>query len=174
MTPAARRAAEALAALGFTRDDERSTRSHAVWTHPADCRQPIKVWSGLKDQTAQLIIRRAEQIAGLATTETPEPTAKDRQRERRQADAARRVAERIAHGKALAPYQQRADQRAAETKKREALRQRSQLIERWQDAREQLARTQQCGHDTRRAVAAVTDARQAVDRFDADEIMGDL
>lgn len=168
MTPAARRATETLAALGFTRDDERSTRSHAVWTHPADRRQPIKVWSGLKDQTAQLIIRRAEQIAGFATTETPEPTTKDRQRERRQADAASRVAERIAHDKALAPYQQRADQRAAEKKKRETARQRSQLIDRWQDAREMLARTQQCGHDTRRAVAAVNEARQAIYRFDSE------
>jgi hypothetical protein len=168
MTPAARRVHETLAALGFTRDKERSTRSHAVWIHPADRRQPVKVWSGLKDQTAQLIIRRAEQIAGLAVSETPEPTTKDRQRERRQADAARRVAERIAHERALAPYQRQADQRAAEKAKREALRQRSQLIERWQDAREQLARTQQCGHDTRRAVAAVNEVRQAIDRFDAE------
>jgi len=145
-----------------------------VWTHPADCRQPVKVWSGLKDQTAQLIIRRAEQIAGLSTTETPDLSAKDRQRERRQAEKAKKVSAMIAHDKALAPFQAAADQRAAEKDKREVLRQRSRLIERWQDARERLARTQQCGHDTRRAVAAVTDARRALDRFDANEIMGDL
>jgi hypothetical protein len=168
MTPAARRATETLAALGFTRDEERSTRSHAVWTHPADRRQPVKVWSGLKDQTAQLIIRRAEQIAGLSTTETPDLSAKDRQRERRRAEKAAKVAAMIAHDRQLAPFQAAADQRAAEKKRREVLRQRSQLIERWQDAREQLARTQQCGHDTRRAVEAVNEARQAIYRFDSE------
>lgn len=166
MTPAARRVYDHLEALGFACVS--ISRDKAVWIHPADPAQPVKVWSHIKDDVAQVKIRRAEQIAGLAATETPEPTAKDRQRERRQADAARRVAERIAHDKALAPYQQRADQRAAEKKKRETARQRSQLIERWQDAREQLARTQQCGHDTRRAVAAVNNARQAIDRFDAE------
>jgi hypothetical protein len=154
--------------MGFVRDVDRSNRERSVWSHPADPGQQIRVYVGIKEDAATLKLRRAEQIAGLSTTETPEPTAKDRQRERRQADAARRVAEIAAHDKALAPYQQRADQRAAEKKKRETARQRSQLIERWQDAREQLARTQQCGHDTRDAVGAVNDARQAIDRFDAE------
>lgn len=173
MTPAARRAAEALAALGFTRD-ELGTKDVSWWTHPADPYRPIKVYSGLKDHTATLLIRRAEKLAGLDVSETPADTDRARARERRQADAARRVAERIAHDKALAPFQAAADQRAAEKAKREVLRQRSHLIDRWQDAREQLVRTQQCGHDTRRAVAAVNDARRALDRFDANEIMGDL
>jgi cell fate (sporulation/competence/biofilm development) regulator YlbF (YheA/YmcA/DUF963 family) len=163
-----------LEALGFTRDEDRSTREKSVWTHPADPGQPIRVYVGLKEDAATVKIRRAEQIAGLATTGDGSDTIKDRARIRRQADARKRVAEIAAHDRALAPYQQRADQRVAEKKKRETDRQRSQLLDRWQDTREQLARTQQAGHDTRRAVEAVNDARRALDRFDANEIMGDL
>ena len=168
MTPAAMRCHERLEAMGFVRDVDRSNRERSVWSHPNDPGQQIRIFVGIKDDAATLKLRHAEQIAGLAATETPEPTAKDRQRERRQADAARRVAAMIAHDRQLAPFQAAADQRAAEKKKREVLRQRSRLLDRWQDAREQLARTQQCGHDTRRAVAAVADARQAIDRFDAE------
>ena len=172
MTPAARRVHDHLEALGFACVS--ITRDKAVWVHPADPSQPVKVWLHIKDDVAQVKIRRAEQIAGLSATETPEPTAKDRQREQRRAEKAKKVSAMIAHDKALAPFQAAADQRAAEKAKREVLSQRYQLIERWQDAREQLARTQQCGHDTRRAADAVNDARRALDRFDANEIMGDL
>lgn len=168
MTPAARRCHEHLEALGFTRDDDRSTRDKSVWTHPAAPDQPIRVYVGIKEDAATLKLRRAELIAGLSTTGDGADTIKDRARIRRQADARKRVAAKLAHDKALAPYQERADRKAAEKAKREVLRQRSRLIDRWQDAREQLARTQQCGHDTRDAVAAVNNARQAIDRFDAE------
>lgn len=169
MTPAARRCHEHLEALGFTRDVDRSTREKSVWTHPADPGQPIRVYAGIKEDAATVKIRRAEQIAGLATTGDGSDTIKDRARIRRQADARKRVAEKLAHEKALAPYQERADRKAAEReaakeKKRRA-DQRQSLVDALEDARARLSRVQLCGHDSTAALAAVNRAQAALNNF---------
>ena len=166
MTPAARRCHEHLEALGLTRDDDRSTRDKSVWTHPAAPDQPIRVYVGIKEDAATLKLRRAELIAGLSTTGDGADTIKDRARIRRQADARKRVAAKLAHDKALAPYQERADQKAAERdaareKKRRA-DQRQQLVNNLEDARARLSRVQLCGHDPTSALAAVNRAQAAL------------
>ena len=163
MTPAARRCHERLEAMGFVRDVDRSNRERSVWSHPNDPGQQIRIFVGIKEDAATLKLRRAEQIAGLATTGDGSDTIKDRARIRRQADARKRVAAKLAHDKALAPYQERADARAAERdaareKKRRA-DQRQHLVDRLEDARARLSRVQLCGHDPTAALAAVNRAQ---------------
>lgn len=166
MTPAARRCHEHLEALGFAKDDDRSTREKSVWTHPNDPGQQIRVFVGIKEDAATLKLRRAELIAGLSTSGDGADTIKDRARIRRQQDARRRVAAKLAHDRPLAPYQERADRKAAEREaaqeKRRRADQRQSLVDQLEDARARLSRVQLCGHDPRAALAAVNRAQAAL------------
>lgn len=165
MTPAARRCHERLEAMGFVRDVDRSNRERSVWSHPNDPGQQIRVYVGIKEDAATLKLRRAEQIAGLSTSGDGADTIKDRARIRRQQDARKRVAAKLAHDKALAPYQEAADARAAEKARRIRADEKHRLMSAVEDAREQLSRVNQRGQDPRKALVQLQIARDRLHAF---------